>query len=303
MAALTPQEKAERTYNFTADFFDDPALGFWDRCGQRTVGLLGLEPGMRVLDVCCGTGASALPAAKAVGNGGRVIGVDLSENLLELAQQKAKALQLGNIEFLKADMTELPFEQESFDAVIIVFGIFFVPDMEEQVRKLWRLVKPGGKLAVTTWGPRFFEPAYTEWRAALAMVTPEWVTDFNPWDRITTVEAVQRLIDEGLAGRDEGIVSDKGMRSDKGIGREVKVVTEECVHKLSAPEDFWRIALGSGLRWAIEQMGESKAKLLKEMLLKRLTERPEGPVRSIETNAIYGIVKKVVDDVPQAPMA
>ena len=280
MAALTPQQKAARTYNFTVDFFDDPALGFWDRCGRRTVGLLGLEPGMRVLDVCCGTGASALPAAKAVGNGGRVIGVDLAENLLELAQQKAKALQLGNIEFLKADMTELPFEQESFDAVIIVFGIFFVPDMGGQVRKLWRLVRPGGKLAVTTWGPRFFEPAYTEWKAALAVLAPEWVTDFNPWDRISTAEAVQRLIEEGSAG------------SDKGIGREVHVVAEECEHTLSTPEDFWRIALGSGLRWSIEQLGESKAILLKKMLLQRLTDREEGPVRSIETNVIYGIARR-----------
>jgi ubiquinone/menaquinone biosynthesis C-methylase UbiE len=278
MAPLTPQEKAERTYNFTADFFDDPALGFWDRCGRRTVELLSLEPGMRVLDVCCGTGASALPAAKAVGNGGRVIGVDLAEHLLELAQQKARALQLENIEFLKADMTELPFEHESFDAVIIVFGIFFVPDMVGQVRKLWRLVRPGGKLAVTTWGPRFFEPAYTEWKAVLAILAPEWVTDFNPWDRITTTAAVQRLIEEGSAG------------NDKGMGTEVKVVAEECEHPLSTPEDFWRIALGSGLRWPIEQVGESKAMLLKNMLLQRLTERPGGPVKSIETNAIYGIV-------------
>jgi len=279
MAALTPQEKAERTYNFTADFFDDPALGFWDRCGRRTVGLLGLEPGMRVLDVCCGTGASALPAAMAVGNEGRVIGVDLSENLLELAQRKAKALQLENIEFLKADMTELPFGQESFDAVVIVFGIFFVADMEGQVRKLWRLVRPGGKLAVTTWGPRLFEPAYTEWKAALAILAPELAADFNPWDRITRVEAVQRLLEEGLAG------------SEKGMGIEVNVVAEDCEHPLSAAEDFWRIALGSGFRWAIEQVGKSKTELLRKMLLQRLTERPEGPVRSIETNAIYAIAK------------
>jgi ubiquinone/menaquinone biosynthesis C-methylase UbiE len=281
MAALTPQEKAERTYNFTADFFDDPALGFWDRCGRRTVELLGLEAGMRVLDVCCGTGASALPAASAVGNGGRVIGVDLSENLLELAQQKAIARQLGNIEFLKADMTELPFEDECYDAVIIVFGIFFVPDMVGQIGKLWRLVRPGGKLAVTTWGPRFFEPAYTEWKAALSMLAPGLVADFNPWDRITTVEAVQQLIEEGLAG------------SGKGVGRTVDVVAEECEQMLSTPEDFWRIALGSGLRWPIEQLGESKAMELKKILLRRLTERPEGPVRSIETNAIYGIARKL----------
>jgi SAM-dependent methyltransferase len=221
-----------------------------------------------------------LPAAKAVGNRGKVIGVDLAENLLELAQQKAKALGSENIEFLKADMTELPFEPESFDAVIIVFGIFFVPDMVGQVRKLWDLVKPGGKLAVTTWGPRFFEPAYTEWKAVLSTVAPELVTDFNPWDRITTVGAVQRLIEDGLAG------------ADKERGREIKVVAEECKHALSTAEDFWRIALGSGLRWVIEQLGESKAMLLKEMLLQRLTERREGPVRSIETNAIYGIAQK-----------
>lgn len=275
MASFTPQEKAERTYNFTADFFDHPALGFWDRCGRRTVELLDLRPGMRVLDVCCGTGASALPAAEAVGDKGKVTGVDLAENLLRLAREKAGSLRLGNVEFLKADMTTLPFEPNSFDAVIIVFGIFFVPDMVAQVRKLWRFVRPGGKLAVTTWGPRFFEPAYAEWKKLLAEVAPELVSDFNPWDRITTVEAVQQLIEDGLAGTDEGV----GLR----------VVAEECMHPLGAPEDFWRVALGSGLRWPIEQMGRAKAALLKERLLQRLTDRPEGPVTSIETNAIYGI--------------
>jgi ubiquinone/menaquinone biosynthesis C-methylase UbiE len=267
MAALTPQEKAERTYNYTADFFDDPVLGFWDRCGRRTVELLGLEPGMRVLDVCCGTGASALPAAKAVGKEGKVIGVDLSENLMVLARQKAKALQLENIEFLKADMTELPFEQGSFDAVIIVFGIFFVPDMEGQVRKLWRLVRPGGQLAVTTWGPRFFEPAYTEWKAALGMLAPELVADFNPWDRITTVEAVRRLIAVGES--------------------EVGVVAEESVQPLKGPEDFWRVAMGSGLRWPIERMGPAKAMVLREQLLERLTS-----LTGIETNVIYGVARE-----------
>jgi ubiquinone/menaquinone biosynthesis C-methylase UbiE len=278
MTSLTPQEKAERTYNFTADFFDHPALGFWDRVGRRTVELLDLRPGMRVLDVCCGTGASALPAAEAVDTGGRVIGVDLAENLLQLAREKAIALRLDNIAFLKADMTDLPFETDSFDAVIIVFGIFFVPDMVMQVRKLWRLVRPGGKLAVTTWGPRFFEPAYTEWKRLLAAVGPEWVSDFNPWDRITTVEAVRQLMEEGVAGDD--------------IGMGLRVVAEECMHPLGAPEDFWRVALGSGLRWPIEQMGESKAILLKEMLLQRLTDRPEGPLTGIETNAIYGIASR-----------
>jgi len=201
-----------------------------------------------------------------------VIGVDLAENLLGLGQQKAAAARLDNIEFLKADMTQLPFESASFDAVVIVFGIFFVPDMEAQVRRLWELVRPGGTLAVTTWGPRLFEPAYTEWKATLAMLAPEYVSDFNPWDRITTVEAVRELLGTNSA--------------------EVSVTAEESVQNLSTPEDFWLIAMGSGLRWPIEQMGDSKAKQLKEQLLQRLINRPEGPVTAIETNAIYAKAKR-----------
>ena len=264
MTSFTPQEKAEKTYNSTADFFDHPALGFWDRAGRRTVELLDLRPGMRVLDVCCGTGASALPAAVAVGSEGKVIGVDLAENLLELARKKATTLHLDQLEFTKGDMTALPFSPGSFDAVIIVFGIFFVPDMEGQVRKLWQLVRPGGKLAVTTWGPRFFEPGYTEWKTVLATVAPEFVNDFNPWDRITSVEAVRQLI--ALEGS------------------EVTVVAEDSVQALREPADFWRVAMGSGLRWPIEQMGQEKAAILKERVLERLTS-----VTGIETNVIYGI--------------
>jgi ubiquinone/menaquinone biosynthesis C-methylase UbiE len=228
MTPLTPQQKAEQTYDAAADFFDDPALGFWDRSGRRTVELLDLRPGMRVLDVCCGTGASALPAAAKMNGSGNVVGVDLSENLLGLARKKAAALGLQNITFLKADMKDLAFEPDSFDAVVIVFGIFFIPDMEAQVQKLWRLVRPGGKLAVTTWGQNFFEPAYTEWKRELASIAPEYVNDFNPWDRITTVAAVRQLIADGVTGAPE-----------------IRVLAEEHVHSLTAPADFWRITLGS----------------------------------------------------------
>jgi ubiquinone/menaquinone biosynthesis C-methylase UbiE len=272
MAELTPQEKAERTYNFAADLFDDPALGFWDRYGRRTVERCALKPGMRVLDVCCGSGASALPAAEAVGPGGSVVGVDLAKNLLALAREKAAALGLDNVEFMKADMTALPFEPDSFDAVIIVFGIFFVPDMEAQVRKLWDLVRPGGRLVITTWGPRLFEPAYAEWKNALAAVTPEWANDLNPWDRITTVEALMELIEDAVPEAEAGAFGESG------------------VQELKEPEDFWRILMGSGFRWPIEQMGEVNAAILKEYLLPRLTDRPEGPVTTIETNVIYGVV-------------
>jgi hypothetical protein len=123
-------------------------------------------------------------------------------------------------------------------------------------------------MAALTWGQRFFEPAYMEWKAVLGTVAPELVNDFNPWDRITTVEAVQRLIDLS--------------------GSRVEVFAEDSVQPIKGPEDFWRVAMGSGLRWPIEQMGSDKALVLKNRLLARLT-----TVTGIETNVIYGIAGKV----------
>ncbi|MGH7178039.1 MAG: class I SAM-dependent methyltransferase, partial [Tepidisphaeraceae bacterium] len=151
--------KAAGAYNAAADYYDDPALSFWDRFGARTIERLELQPGWRVLDACCGSGASALRAAQRVRPGGSVLGVDLAENLLALARQKAHKLRLANVEFRAGDFLDHGLPDESFDAVVCVFGIFFAADMPKAVAELWRLVRPRGKLAVTTWGPRLFEPA------------------------------------------------------------------------------------------------------------------------------------------------
>src|SRR5262249_35189199 len=159
--------KAATTYNAASDHFDDAPLAFWDRYGRRTVERLALADGALVLDVGCGSGASALPAAERVGPAGRVIGVDLAERLLRLAGEKARTRGLGNVEFRCDDMTALGFEDGHFDAVVCVFAIFFVPDMERQVAELWRMVRPGGRLAITTWGPRMFEPGSSAWWAAV----------------------------------------------------------------------------------------------------------------------------------------
>ena len=124
--------KAAATYNAAADSFDEPALSFWDLIGRRTIDRLRLKPGDRVLDVACGSGASALPAAQRVGSSGAVLGIDLAERLLELARAKARRLGLTNIEFRAADMERSGLADESFDAVVCVFGILFVPDMAER---------------------------------------------------------------------------------------------------------------------------------------------------------------------------
>jgi ubiquinone/menaquinone biosynthesis C-methylase UbiE len=101
---------AQRTFEAAADTYDAPANGFWALTGRRTIGRLELERGARVLDLPCGSGASALPAAEAVGPTGSVVAVDLSAGLLGLARAEAHAAGLRNLRFLQADMraTGLP---------------------------------------------------------------------------------------------------------------------------------------------------------------------------------------------------
>ena len=170
MLADEAKKKAAATYNAAADTYDHSANSFWDRYGRRTVQRLGLRPGMRILDACCGSGASAIPAAEIAGRDGFVLGVDLAERLLDLGRTKAKARGLANVEFRTADILDLGLPDADFDAVICVFGIFFVPEMEAAVRELWRLVRPRGQLAITTWGPRFLEPVNTAFWHAVGSV-------------------------------------------------------------------------------------------------------------------------------------
>src|SRR5438034_11698984 len=119
------QDRAAFTYNAAADFYDASPLSFWDYFGRRTIELASLQIGSRVLDVCCGTGASALPAAEAVGRTEAVIGVDLSKALLESARTKAVQRRLGNIVFDVDDSLSMRSLLACLAAVARAFSIVF----------------------------------------------------------------------------------------------------------------------------------------------------------------------------------
>ena len=264
------QRRAAFTYNAAADFYDRSPLSFWNYFGEQTIALLSLQPGSSVLDVCCGAGASALPAAKRAGSRGKVIGVDLAKELLELARGKAAQQHFGNIQFELGDMLSLRFPSGSFDAVVCVFGIFFVPDMSMAVHELWRLVRPGGKLAVTTWGPNLFEPANTAFWRSIKNVWPELYKGFNPWDRISDPANLEKILSEG--------------------GVELpRITAENRFHLINSAEDWWTIILGSGYRGTIEQLDASERDRVKDANLAFIR---EAKISAIETNALYVLATK-----------
>jgi ubiquinone/menaquinone biosynthesis C-methylase UbiE len=264
--------KAAATYNAAADHFDDAPLAFWARIGRRTIDRLELPAGARVLDVGCGTGASALPAAERVGPQGQVIGVDLAERLLDIARRKAERQGLANIRFEIGDMERLAYPDAHFDAVVSVFSIFFVADMATEVRELWRLVRPDGLLAITTWGPRLFEPGTSIWWGAVREVRPDLVPAVSPWDRITEPHRLRALL------REAGIA-------------EVEIVAEDARQALRSPDDWWTIVLGSGFRWTVEQLGGDAAKQVRSATLAQIH---RDDVKSVETNTLFATARKPV---------
>ena len=264
------QARAAATYNAAADAYDDPANSFWGRFGRRTVERLELPAGARVLDVCCGSGASALPAAEHVGPAGHVLGVDLAAELLALARRKAAARGLANVEFRAGDMLALGLPEGHFDAVVCVFGIFFVPDVPAAVRALWRVVRPGGRLAVTTWGPRFFEPANTAFWDSVRAERPDLYKGFNPWDRICDPTALEAVLREG------------------GVDG-AEIVAEPGEHAVASPEAWWAAVLGSGYRGTLEQLDPESRERVRRANLEYVH---RTGIRAVEANVVYAIATK-----------
>jgi len=270
MTAGEHAQRAARTYGAAADHYRSAALSFWDRYGAATVARLGLAAGDTVLDLCCGAGASAIPAARAVGAAGRVLGIDIAPPMLELARARATDEGLANVEFRLGDATRTGLPDAGFDAVVCVFGVFFLPDMPAFVRRMWRLVRPGGMLAVTTWGPGLFEPANGHFWRCVGEEEPALFKAFNPWDEITTPEALT------------------GLFSRAGVPGPA-VVAQEGRHHLDHPDQFWDVVLGTGYRATADALGPGSRDRVRARLLAELR---AADVTTLRTDVVFGTARR-----------
>jgi demethylmenaquinone methyltransferase/2-methoxy-6-polyprenyl-1,4-benzoquinol methylase len=115
---------------------------------QRAADSAELREGDSALDLCCGTGDLALELRTRVGAGGRVVGADFSERMLELANEKAQDRGYPDITFEWADALELPYSDASFDAVTVGFGVRNLADLAAGIGEMARVLRPGGRLVI-----------------------------------------------------------------------------------------------------------------------------------------------------------
>ena len=196
---------------------------------DRLVGALAIEPGVRVLDVACGTGGVALRAARA---GASVVGIDISADQLAKARRAADNEGLA-IRFDEGDCQELPYADAEFDAVASAFGVIFAPDHERAASELARVCRSGGRLALTAW--------------------PQ-----DDWSDVN--ERAGRTFPEGPDARDWA--EEEHVRALLDDGFDLELETGEWRIQADSGEELWELASTSmpPLRaWLAEQSAETRA--------------------------------------------
>ncbi|HXS24792.1 MAG TPA: class I SAM-dependent methyltransferase [Gemmatimonadales bacterium] len=136
---------------WTAGDFGRIAVGY-EEGAAAFIERLGLKPGDQMLDVACGTGNLALPAARA---GARVTGIDIAPALVVQLAARAAAEGL-TLEAREGDAEALPFADDSFDTVVTMFGAMFAAHPQQAANELLRVTRPGGRIAMANWTPEGF---------------------------------------------------------------------------------------------------------------------------------------------------
>ncbi len=124
--------------------------GFAKPMGNEIIRLLNPKDAEIVLDIASGTGEPGLTIAKKL-NGGKVVITDLAENMIEMSKENAARMGITNIETVVCDVSDLPFPDNTFDAISCRFGFMFFPDMLIAAKEMMRVLKPGGRVATAVW--------------------------------------------------------------------------------------------------------------------------------------------------------
>ncbi len=149
------------------------------------------QAGEQVLDVACGTGAVTRLVAEAVGEAGRVVGVDVTKAMLDVARSVRTAVA---IEWCESSAVAMPFPAHTFDLVLCQQGLQFVPDRAAALAEMYRVLRPGGRLALGVWRSIDHSPAFVALAAALARhIGPE--AGVLPPFALGDAEEVPRLVE------------------------------------------------------------------------------------------------------------
>ena len=228
----------QQGFDTVAAGYDHPSLSFFPETAKRLVEHLQLNPTDNLLDVCTGTGVVALTAAEKLSQG-KVTGIDLSSGMLQQASNKAATIGLSNAQFEQMDLEHLTFPQGSFDVATSSFGLFFLEDMTTALSNIASTVRPGGKVAISSFTGDAFSP-----------MADIFIKRFESTGRVVPPLSWQRLATEELIREQFNAV---------GITK-VEIHHEPLGYQMTDPQMWWDVVWNAGWRALLNQMTEEEQK-------------------------------------------
>jgi O-methyltransferase/aklanonic acid methyltransferase len=230
-------------FDRAAAMYGQVGPGYFAYFGKRLVESTDLRPGMQVLDVACGRGAALFPAAQRVGETGAVTGIDLSEGMVWSISAEIAQRGIGNATALVMDAEQLTFPDAAFDALTCAFAIFFMAE-STALGEFRRVLRTGGRLAVSTWEPVSESPAeVSRWR---------WYDDLlkhylpAPPETVASANSASMQTQDQLADR----VTRAGFR-------DVDVQKASATFSYASPEEWWETRWSIYFRGALEALPPS----------------------------------------------
>jgi ubiquinone/menaquinone biosynthesis C-methylase UbiE len=240
------KQKVATVYNLASDGYDKPALRFFPLIAERLAELAHVREGDNVLDAGTGTGAAAFAAAQRVGRHGKVIGIDIGEDILDQAALKLDFSLPLTISFFLGDMERLEFPDESFDVVLSASSLFFLPDMQAGLKEWKRVLKPGGYIAVSGYGESAFRPLSDLFEARIRSYGVKLApTRPFSWQRLTEPEQCLSLFQN--AGFEN-----------------IEVFSEQLGYHLQNADEWWDVVWNSGFRGPVSLLNAGQLEQFKQ---------------------------------------
>ena len=239
MQKETRKQQMQQIFDRVASAYDNPATRFFPFCADRLVNYVKPAPGSKVLDVATGTGVVAIAFAQAIGTSGRVMAVDFSSRMLDRAEANIRKMALNNVDLHEMDAERLDFRSNYFHTVVCSYGLFFLPDMPRALREWVRVLRPGGKLAFSTFEETALQPMLDDFRERLKAYGVSIPEETSGARRISSLAHCRELL------CDAGLVD----------------VTAECVkigYHLGSERDWWEVVTSTAMRALFDQLDDER---------------------------------------------